>query len=75
MSFIAGTPVVWQSTNNVERFFYGRVISVHPGMLFGTGYAIVQDRNFRQPVHVRLSRLSQLSNKNIDTSLRPLLIS
>lgn len=73
---LPGMPVVWPSTvEGSARLFYGRVVSVHPGLIFGSDYVLVRDRNFKQPIAVRESRVSILSNKNIDTAPRPLLVS
>lgn len=75
MTLTAGAPVIWESTATKGRYFYGRVVASYPGMIFGSGYVLVRDRNFKQPIAVRESRVGILHNKEIDTSQRPLLIS
>lgn len=75
MKFTAGTPCAWESLQNIGKFFYGRVVSMHPGEILNTGRAVVRDRNFKKLICVRISRLCEVNDRNIDTSPRPLLIS
>ena len=72
---VPGQSVVWESLGTPGRFFYGRVLSVYAGEIFGSGYIVVRDRHFKQPITVALKRVMELNNKKIDTAPRPLLIS
>lgn len=72
---IVGAPVVWESLNTPGKLFYGRVVGFEKGAIFNGGKVIVRDRNFKQPITLSQYRVKDLSNKNIDTAPRPLLIS
>ena len=70
VKWIPGQTCMWESTNTPGRFFYGKIMEVHPASIHGCAYAVVRDRNFKQPIHIKIGRLKECSNKTIDFTPR-----